>query len=149
VWTPKANSALRFSIGSTFQSPQLPTFIVLPNATAAVDGYISIGNPHATAERATSLDLGYEHLLHLATDPAHISADIYRTNLHNGVATYLAPPVAGGTCSDQTPCLSYPVNVTQGSLRRNELRRFMTSIAFTLRGTRTPRPTACRWASNP
>jgi outer membrane cobalamin receptor len=115
VWTPKADSALRFSVGSTFQSPQLPTFIVPPVLPAPVDGYVSIGNPKATAERATSYDLGYDHRLRLDRLNVHIGADLYRTDLHNGVATYFAPTqcLPGVNYGDAPPCLSYPVNVTQ------------------------------------
>ncbi|HTV74661.1 MAG TPA: TonB-dependent receptor [Candidatus Acidoferrales bacterium] len=116
VWTPNADSALRLSMGSTFQSPQLPTFIVPPSLPAPVDGYSSIGNPHATAERATSYDVGYEHLFHLPRQ-LHVALDLYRTDLHNGVATYFSSTPC--TTPPQQPpynpatCLSYPVNVTQ------------------------------------
>jgi len=124
VWTPKAESALRFSVGSTFQSPQLPTFIVPPTLPTPVDGYSSIGNPHATAERATSYDFGYEHRLRIGGADFSLSGDLYRTDLHNGVATYLSPT----PCTPSTPpadygtCLSYPVNVTQEVYQGFELR---------------------------
>ena len=121
VWTPKAESALRFSAGSTFQSPQLPTFIVPPTLPAPVDGYISVGNPKATAERATSYDAGYEHRFHVGGTDLTFGGDLYRTDLHNGVATYIGPPMTSSssvssttpTCTQSTPCLTYPVNVTQ------------------------------------
>lgn len=115
VWTPKADSALRFSVGSTFQSPQLPTFIVPPVLPAPVDGYVSIGNPNATAERATSYDLGYEHHLSLRGVSLRLGGDVYRTDLHNGVATYFSPTQCqpGVNYGNNPPCLSYPVNVTQ------------------------------------
>jgi outer membrane cobalamin receptor len=115
VWTPKAESAFRVSVGSTFQSPQLPTFIVPPVLPAPVDGYVSIGNPHATAERATSYDLGYEHRFNVAGVDLHVGGDLYRTDLHNGVATYFSPTqcLPGVDYGNNPPCLSYPVNVTQ------------------------------------
>jgi outer membrane cobalamin receptor len=134
VWTPKAESALRFSVGSTFQSPQLPTFIVPPSLPAPVDGYISIGNPKATAERATSYDAGYEHRFRIGGADLSFGGDFYRTDLHNGVATYIGPPMtsyasslspmssAAPTCSQTTPCLTYPVNVTQEVYQGLELR---------------------------
>ena len=134
VWTPQAASAIRFSIGSTFQSPQLPTFIVPPTLPTPVDGYVSIGNPSATAERATSLDLGYEHRFSIANHAVHFGGDVYRTKLHNGVATYIpantcvpdaASPTGysndGGTLAT-TSCLSYPVNTTQEVYEGLELR---------------------------
>jgi outer membrane cobalamin receptor len=115
VWTPKAQSAVRFSVGSTFQSPQLPTFIVPPVLPAPVDGYVSIGNPHATAERATSYDLGYEHRFRAFGTDVRLGADLYRTDLHNGVATYYSPTQCEPAVNygNDPPCLSYPVNVTQ------------------------------------
>ncbi len=134
VWTPQAASAIRFSIGSTFQSPQLPTFIVPPTLPTPVDGYISIGNPNATAERATSLDLGYEHRFTVVGREVHFGGDVYRTNLHNGVATYVpantcepdaSSPTGysndGGTAAT-TSCLTYPVNTTQEVYEGVELR---------------------------
>jgi outer membrane cobalamin receptor len=124
VWTPKAQSALRFSVGSTFQSPQLPTFIVPPVLPAPVDGYVSIGNPHATAERATSYDLGYEHRFRLGGADVHLAGDVYRTDLHNGVATYYSPTQCqpGVNYGNDPPCLSYPVNVAQEVYQGVELR---------------------------
>jgi outer membrane cobalamin receptor len=123
VWTPTAASALRLSVGNTFQSPQLPTFIVPPTLPAPVDGYVSIGNPHATAEKATSYDLGYEHNFHLPQQ-VHVALDLYRTDLHNGVATYFSPtPCAANAPPALWPtCLSFPVNVTQEVYQGLELR---------------------------
>ncbi len=124
VWTPKAETAIRFSVGSTFQSPQLPTFIVPPTLPAPVDGYVSIGNPHATAERATSYDLGFEHRVRLGGMDLQLAGDAYRTDLHNGVATYYSPTacVPGTSYGNDPPCLSYPVNVTQEVYEGIELR---------------------------
>jgi outer membrane receptor protein involved in Fe transport len=118
VWTPTAASALRASVGSTFQSPQLPTFIVpAPNTPIpVVDGYASIGNPDATAERSTEYDLGYEHLLTILRLPTHLGLDIYRTDLHNGVADYYGPKPCQSQyveLQDDPTCLTYPVNVTR------------------------------------
>jgi outer membrane receptor protein involved in Fe transport len=113
VWTPTGSSTLRFSAGTTFQSPQLPTFIVPPVLPPPVDGYISVGNPNATAERATEYDLGYEHIFRIPGHELHLGADVYRTDLHNGVATYVPPQqcVAGVDYGPNPPCLTYPVNV--------------------------------------
>lgn len=120
VWTPTADSALRASVGSTFQSPQLPTFIVPnplpPPAPTSEGNYVSIGNPYATAERSTEYDLGFEHYFRNPRHQVHMSLDLYRTDLHNGVATYFSgtpcvPPFS--KYNGNYPCLSYPVNVTQ------------------------------------
>ncbi|MBD5634386.1 MAG: TonB-dependent receptor [Candidatus Eremiobacteraeota bacterium] len=124
VWTPKAETAFRFSVGSTFQSPQLPTFIVPPVLPAPVDGYVSIGNPHATAERAMSYDFGLEHRLRIGGADVRLAADAYRTNLHNGVATFYSstPCTPGVDYGNNPPCLSYPVNVAQEVYQGIELR---------------------------
>jgi outer membrane receptor for ferrienterochelin and colicin len=120
VWTPTADTALRTSVGSTFQSPQLPTFIVPsplpPPAPTGEGNYVSIGNRDATAERSTEYDLGLEHFFRIPKHQIHVSFDLYRTDLHNGVATYFSgtpctPPY--GKYDGKYPCLSYPVNVTQ------------------------------------
>jgi outer membrane receptor protein involved in Fe transport len=129
VWTPSGSTTVRGSIGNTFQSPQLPTFIIPgPNQPIPViNGVASIGNPNATAERATSMNLGIEHLFDVAGRALHASLDIYRTNLHNGVATFY-PPVADQctaayvTLSENPTCLSYPVNVTHEVYQGVELR---------------------------
>ena len=119
VWTPTADSALRASVGSTFQSPQLPTFIIPsplpPPAPTSEGNYVSIGNRNATAERSTEYDLGYEHFFRIPRHQVHVSVDLYRTDLHNGVATYFsgAPCEPGVDYHGNYPCLSYPVNVTQ------------------------------------
>jgi outer membrane cobalamin receptor len=123
VWTPTASSNYRFSVGSTFQSPQLPTFIVPPVLPAPVDGYVSVGNPNATAERATSYDLGTSHVFAVPGNPV-LALDLYRTDLHNGVATYFSPTqcVPGVNYGPDPPCLSYPVNVTREVYQGLELR---------------------------
>ena len=136
VWTPTGDTTIRGSIGNTFQSPQLPTFII-PGPTQpipVVGGQVSIGNPNATAERATSMDLGLEHNLLLGNRTLHVSFDVYRTNLHNGVATYNGPntscteepgyPTGTMSLSYATAqgCLSYPVNVTHEVYQGIELR---------------------------
>jgi outer membrane receptor protein involved in Fe transport len=119
VWTPTGDTAFRTSVGSTFQSPQLPTFIVPnplpPPALTPYGNYVSIGNPNATAERSTEYDFGIEHFFRVPEHQVHLSLDLYRTDLHNGVATYYSPTpcVAGVDYHGDYPCLSYPVNVTQ------------------------------------
>lgn len=137
VWTPTANSALRASVGTTFQSPQLPTFIVPAPTTPipVVGGYASIGNPNATAERSTEYDLGFEHLLAIPRHPTHLALDIYRTDLHNGVANYYGPAPCQSQyvkLADDPTCLTYPVNVTREVYQGLE---FRSSIAFARQST--------------
>jgi outer membrane receptor protein involved in Fe transport len=127
VWTPTAQSALRASVGTTFQSPQLPTFIV-PGPTTpipVVGGYASIGNPNATAERSTEYDIGYEHLFQIAAHPAHVALDLYRTDLHNGVADFYGPSPCNSQyveLANNPTCLTYPVNVTREVYQGLEVR---------------------------
>jgi outer membrane receptor protein involved in Fe transport len=133
VWTPTADSALRASVGTTFQSPQLPTFIVPGPRTPipVVSGYASIGNPNATAERSTEYDLGFEHLVRVAARPAQVAIDLYRTDLHNGVADYYGPTPCTSQyveLTDHPTCLTYPVNVTREVYQGLELR---TGLALT------------------
>lgn len=120
VWNPKADTAYRISLGSTFQSPQLPTFVVDPVPPPPTAGYIQIGNPNASAERSTEYDIGADHRWKINAMNFHMGGDLYRTNLHNGVADYQGP----GTClTSPNPntyhnpqvlaCETYPVNVSQ------------------------------------
>jgi len=130
VWTPTAASAFRASVGTTFQSPQLPTFIVPAPTTPipVVGGYASIGNPNATAERSTEYDLGYEHIVNIAQRPLHLALDLYRTDLHNGVADYYGPAPCNAQyveLENNPTCLTYPVNVTREVYEGIELRTGM------------------------
>ena len=121
VWTPDSESALRVSAGSTFQSVQLPSLIVPAPLPDPVNGYISVGNPALQPEHATEYDIGYDHVFGAAGHPFHLSADEYRTDLHNGITTYFSAT----TCDDDEPspaCLSYPVNVADEVYTGLELR---------------------------
>src|ERR1700722_11642213 len=61
VWTPDASTAVRASVGTTFQTPQLPELFVPPVLPPPVGGYINIGNPNLQPDRATDYGLGFEH----------------------------------------------------------------------------------------
>ncbi|HTW82879.1 MAG TPA: TonB-dependent receptor [Candidatus Sulfotelmatobacter sp.] len=127
TWTPTADVGYRASVGTTFQSPQLPGLLIPPVLPApapsdTVPGfYSSIGNPHLTAEHATSYDLGADHVFGGA-QPVTASLDVYRTDLHNGVATYYSPTPCTSVLDDPATCLSYPVNVTREVYEGIELR---------------------------
>jgi outer membrane receptor protein involved in Fe transport len=124
VWTPTADSAVRVSVGSSFESPTLPSFIVPPTLPAAADGYIHIGNPNLTAERATAYDAGYEHTFRIPGHALNASLDLYRTNLHNGEALYTpsTPCLPGVDYGNTPPCISYPINVAREVYQGVELR---------------------------
>ena len=81
VWTPSAQTAIRGSVGTTFQSPQLPELYVpteLPPPDA--DGFINVGNPKLKADHATDFDLGFSRVLSAERD-ARIDFDLYQTNV--------------------------------------------------------------------
>ncbi len=109
VWTPSAESAIRFSVGSTFQSPQLPSLLVPSPLPPPVNGYVSVGNPNLSAERSTEYDLGFEHLFSTGAQQSRLGVDAYRTNIRNGIATFF--PQKTCTTQPSTACLSYPINV--------------------------------------
>ncbi len=110
VWTPNPESALRASVGTTFQSPQLPSLYVPPVLPPPSNGYISIGNPHLEPDRATEYDLGYDHYFTSAQDSPNVSIDLYRSNLHNAITQYIPPTTCQTPPTGPPPCLSYPIN---------------------------------------
>ncbi|HLJ83803.1 MAG TPA: TonB-dependent receptor [Candidatus Eremiobacteraceae bacterium] len=110
VWTPNPASALRASIGTTFQSPQLPSLYVPPVLPPPVNGYISIGNPHLGPDRATEYDLGYDHFFTAPRGSPSISFDVYRSDLRNAITTFIPPTTCPAPPTGPPPCLSYPVN---------------------------------------
>lgn len=109
VWTPRADSALRISVGSTFQSPQLPSLFVPSPLPPPVGGYVSVGNPKLSADRSTEYDIGYEHLFGTGNHQTHLGVDLYRSDLHNGIAIYF--PATTCATVPSPVCLSYPINV--------------------------------------
>lgn len=115
VYTPDSRSVVRFSLGSTYQAPQLPELLVPEPLPQPVGGYVSIGNPSLKPDRATEYGLGLEHVFEAGSHRTNVSVDLYRVNLRTPAALYLPPLDA--TCGpkfeggDGTPCpLSYPVN---------------------------------------
>jgi len=132
VWTPTADSAVRASVGTTFQSPQLTALYVPPSLPLPVNGYITVGNPALRPDYATEYDLGYEHLIGSPERRAHVAIDLYRTNLRAPTGTYLPATTCGSASSPSRsgddsgivapPCLSYPINVGGAVFRGIELR---------------------------
>ena len=112
VWTPTLQNALCFSVGSTFQSPQLPELYVparLPAPDAS--GAVNTGNPNLKADHATEFELGFEHVFE-AANPTRLGIDLYRTNLRApSQRRYAAASCAGSAVAAANPdCLSYPIN---------------------------------------
>jgi outer membrane receptor protein involved in Fe transport len=138
VWTPGSRTSLRFSVGTTYQSPLLPELVV-PNPLPIVSGgYVSIGNPNLKPDHATEYDLGFDRVLFGGAHQTDISADVYRVNLRTPASQLLPPldPKCGPLTStgDGTPCpLSYPVNAGDGVFQGIELsaqRRLGTAVTL-------------------
>jgi outer membrane receptor protein involved in Fe transport len=123
VWTPTAATAVRASVGTTFQAPQLPELFV-PSVLPPPDstGFIDIGNPDLKADHATDFDLGSDHMLS-GPIPTRVSFDAYRTDLRTPAQRYF-PPV---NCLQNPPppptaCESFPINVGGAVYQGLELR---------------------------
>jgi len=121
VYDPDSRSALRFSVGTTYQAPQLPELYVPAVLPAAVDGIISTGNPNLQPDHATEYDLGASHLLETGPHQSDVSVDVYRVNLRAPASTYQPAGTPDPNCGavsaggDGTPCLiSYAVNAGDG-----------------------------------
>jgi outer membrane receptor protein involved in Fe transport len=124
VWTPTGNTAVRASVGTTFQTPQLSELVVPPpSERVPVGGIIFIGNPNLRPDRATDFDLGAEHIVALGRHPLHVSVDLYQTNLRSPSSQLNVTPIPNcQTKRNPTPCpLSYPVNAGNGIYRGVEL----------------------------
>jgi outer membrane receptor protein involved in Fe transport len=145
VWTPNASTAVRVSVGTTFQIPQLPELFVPPVLPPPVGGYINIGNPALQPDRATDYGLGFEHFFGAGDSRTHVSLDLYRTNLRNPATTLVPPlsnnPDCGNSSADAllrtkaaaTPScpLSYPVNAGNAVYQGFELRADRQVAAYT------------------
>lgn len=120
VWTPTGNTAVRASVGTTFQTPQLSELVVPPPADRVpVGGIIYIGNPDLQPDHATDYDLGMEQIVKIDDDPLHLAFDLYQTNLRAPSSQLNVQPVIGcQTKRRPKPCpLSYPVNAGNGIYR--------------------------------
>ena len=129
VFTPDARTAVRASVGTTYQSPQLPELIVPSPLPAVTGNYVSIGNPNLKPDQATEYGLGFDRIVQGGPNPTIVSADFYRVNLRQPASVLnlplnpncISPPVEPP--NPQTPpCpLSYPVNAGDGVYRGIEL----------------------------
>jgi outer membrane receptor protein involved in Fe transport len=110
VWTPSDSSVLRASVGTGFAAPTLPQLFfpsVLP--PQGLNGFISVGNPHLTAEHTTEYELGYEHRFGGANG-MHATVNAYHTNLRDSIFTFIPQPIPC-VITKTNPCLSYPTNI--------------------------------------
>ena len=125
VWTPTGNTAVRASVGTTFQTPQLSELVVPPVADRVpVGGIIFIGNPNLKPDLATEYDLGIEQIVARFGNPLHLSFDLYQTNLRSPANQLNVDPVPGcETPRRPKPCpLSHPVNAGNGIYRGLDIR---------------------------
>lgn len=125
VWTPTASTAVRASVGTTFQTPQLSELVVPPaDARVPIGGVIFIGNPNLKPDHATDYDVGAEQIFGDHGHALHLSGDLYQTNLRAPSSQLNVEPVPHcQTKRNPTPCpLSYPVNAGNGIYRGIELR---------------------------
>jgi outer membrane receptor protein involved in Fe transport len=120
VWTPTGATAVRASVGTTFQTPQLSELVVPPpDERVPVGGIIYIGNPNLQPDHATDYDLGMEQIVVENQNPLHLSFDLYQTNLRAPSSQLNVQPIPGcQTKRKPIPCpLSYPVNAGNGIYR--------------------------------
>jgi outer membrane receptor protein involved in Fe transport len=120
VWTPTGNTAVRASVGTTFQTPQLSELVVPPPADRVpVGGVIYIGNPDLQPDRATDFDLGMEQIVAIARHPLHLGMDLYQTNLRSPSSELNVIPIPNcQTAHNPTPCpIAMPVNAGNGVYR--------------------------------
>lgn len=120
VWTPTGNTAVRASVGTTFQTPQLSELVVPPaDQQVPVGGVIFIGNPNLKPDEATDFDLGMEQIFGNKRHPLHFSMDLYQTNLRSPAAQLnVEPNPHCQTKRNPTPCpISMPVNAGNGIYR--------------------------------
>ncbi len=124
VWTPTGSTAVRASVGSTFQTPQLSEMVVPPPADRVpVGGVIYIGNADLRPDRATDFDLGMEQIIGKSR-PLHISLDLYQTNLRSPSSETNPIPIPHcQTTRKPIPCpIAMPVNAGNGVYRGIDIR---------------------------
>ncbi|MBV8498595.1 MAG: TonB-dependent receptor [Candidatus Eremiobacteraeota bacterium] len=124
VWTPTGNTAVRASVGTTFQTPQLTELVVPPPVDRVpVGGIVYVGNPNLRPDHATDYDLGMEQILARGRRPLHVAMDWYQTNLRSPSSQLNVTPIPNcQTKRNPVPCpLSYPVNAGNGVYRGVEL----------------------------
>lgn len=125
VWTPTANTAVRASVGTTYQTPQLSELVVPPpDARVPIGGIVFVGNPDLKPDHATDYDIGAEQIVGGHGHALHLSGDLYQSNLRAPANQLNVEPIPHcQTRRKPVPCpLSYPVNAGNGIYRGIELR---------------------------
>lgn len=126
VWTPTSSTAVRASVGTTFQTPQLSELVSLPpDQRVPVGGIVYVGNPSLQPDHATEYDLGAEQIFGRLGHQLHLWADLYQSNLRAPSSQLNVEPVPGCQSPKHPKLLcplSYPVNAGNGMYRGVELR---------------------------
>jgi len=120
TWTPTGNTAVRASVGTTFQTPQLSELVVPPpSERVPIGGIVYVGNPDLQPDHATDYDIGGEQILGGRGHALRLSADLYQTNLRSPANQLNVEPIPHcQTKRKPVPCpLSYPVNAGNGIYR--------------------------------
>jgi outer membrane cobalamin receptor len=137
-FTPDVRDVVRFSIGTTYQVPQLPELYTAPASSDLVGQPTFVGNPNLQPDRATEYGLGFEHLFDVGARQTSASLDLYRVNIRNPAtatvpATVTDPncgPVAAG--GDGTLCpTSTTINAGDGVYQGFELQAQRMIAPFT------------------
>jgi outer membrane receptor protein involved in Fe transport len=127
VWTPTANTAVRASVGTTYQTPQLSELVVPPPADQVpIGGVIFVGNPDLKPDHATDYNIGAEQIFGFGGSghALRLSGDLYQSNLRAPSNQLNVEPIPHcQTKRNPVPCpLSFPVNAGNGIYRGIELR---------------------------
>ena len=124
TWTPTGNTAVRFSIGTTYQTPQLSELVVPPpSERVPIGGIVFVGNPNLKPDFATDYDLGAEQIFGGHGHALKLSGDLYQTNLRSPAAQLEVDPIPHcDTKRKPVPCpISMPVNAGNGIYRGIDL----------------------------
>ncbi len=122
VWTPTGNTAVRASVGTTFQTPQLSELVVPPpQDQVPVGGIIYTGNPNLQPDHATDYDLGMDQIFGKGHHPLHFSMDLYQTNLRSPASQLNVIPVPHCERKHVACPISMPVNAGNGVYRGIEV----------------------------
>lgn len=120
VWTPSGNTAVRATVGTTFQTPQLSELVVPPpQDRVPVGGIVYIGNPNLQPDHATEYDLGAEQIFGKTGRQLHLTLDLYQNNLR-APSNQLNVNPGGPNCGEphHAACpISMPVNAGNGIYR--------------------------------
>ncbi|MGB8910111.1 MAG: TonB-dependent receptor [Candidatus Cybelea sp.] len=120
VWTPTGNTAVRASVGTTFQTPQLSELVVPPPADRVpIGGVIFLGNPNLKPDQATDFDVGIEQIFGKGRHPLHFGTDFYQTNLRSPSSENNPIPIPHcQTPRNPVACpIAMPVNAGNGVYR--------------------------------